>query len=135
MKSSGEDAGKLVLRVVLGILLLFHGVSKLQNGVGWMGGLLANHGLPGFLAYGSYIGEVLAPVLLILGLYTRIAGLIVVGLMTTAVLLVHTGQFFTINKSGGWDLELQAFFFFNAIAVMFLGAGRYSLGGPNGRWN
>lgn len=135
MKSSGEDAGKLVLRVVLGVLLLFHGVFKLQNGVGWMNGLLANHGLPAFLAYGSYIGEVLAPVLLILGLYTRIAGLAVVGLMVTAVLLVHAGDFAKINSSGGWQLELQAFFFFNAIAVMFLGAGRYSMGGVNGRWN
>ncbi len=134
MKSS-EDAGKLVLRVVLGILLLFHGVSKLQNGVGWMDGMLANHGLPSFLAYGVYVGEVLAPVLLILGLFTRVAGLLVVGLMAFAVLLVHGGEFGMINKTGGWQLELQAFFFFNAIAVMFLGAGRYSVGGVNGRWN
>ncbi len=135
MKSSGDDAGKLVLRVVLGVLLLIHGISKLQSGVGWMEGLLANHGLPAFLAYGAYVGEVLAPVLLILGLFTRLAGLIVVGLMTMAVLLVHTGELFMLNKSGGWQLELQAFFFFNAIVVMLLGAGRYSLGGPYGRWN
>ncbi|MGH8616552.1 MAG: DoxX family protein [Burkholderiales bacterium] len=135
MKSSGEDAGKLVLRVVLGVLLLVHGIYKLQNGVGWMHGLLANHGLPSFLAYGAYVGEVLAPMLLILGLFTRFAGLIVVGHMTMAVLLMHTGDFALINKSGGWQLELQAFFFFNAIAVMLLGAGRYSLGGPYGRWN
>lgn len=133
--NSSEDAGKLVLRVVLGLLLLVHGVFKLKHGVSWMEGLLANHGLPAFLAYGSYIGEVLAPVLLILGLYTRVAGLVVVGLMTTAVLLVHTGEFAMINKSGGWQLELQAFFFFNAVAVIFLGAGRYSVGGVNGRWN
>lgn len=135
MKSSGEDAGKLVLRVVLGLLLLVHGVFKLQNGIGWMDGLLANHGLPSFLAYGVYVGEVLAPVLLILGLFTRVAGLLVVGLMAVAVLLAHGGEFAMINKSGGWQLELQAFFFFNAIAVMLLGAGRYSLGGPYGRWN
>jgi len=135
MKSSSDDAGKLVLRVVLGILLLFHGVSKLQNGVDWMNGLLANHGLPSLLAYGAYVGEVLAPVLLILGLFTRVAGLIVAGLMVMAVFLVHTGELFMINKTGGWQLELQAFFFFNAIAVMLLGAGRYSLGGPSGRWN
>ena len=55
--------------------------------------------------------------------------------MIVAVLLVHTAQFFTMTKSGGWALELQGFYFASAIAVALLGAGRYSVGGITGKWN
>ena len=55
--------------------------------------------------------------------------------MIVAVLLVHTSEVFTVNSSGGYGLELQAMYLFSAIAVALLGAGRYSLGGIDGRWN
>ena len=54
------DLGKLVLRVVLGVLILFHGVSKLMHGPGYVLGVVAQAGLPSILAYGVYIGEVAA---------------------------------------------------------------------------
>jgi putative oxidoreductase len=41
--------------------------------------MLAGVGLPEFIAYGAYIGEVVGPILLILGLYGRIgAGLVAI---------------------------------------------------------
>lgn len=46
------DLGKLILRLTLGLLLLLHGIAKLENGVGWISGSLQGYGLPGFLAYG-----------------------------------------------------------------------------------
>jgi putative oxidoreductase len=55
--------------------------------------------------------------------------------MIVAVLLAHTAQFFTLNGTGGWALELQGMYFGAALAVALLGAGRYSLGGANGRFN
>jgi putative oxidoreductase len=55
--------------------------------------------------------------------------------MIVAVLLVHTGQFFTLSQTGGWALELQGFYFIAAIVVALQGAGRYSVGGETGRWN
>jgi putative oxidoreductase len=81
------------------------------------------------------IGEVLAPLLLIVGAWTRLAALAVVVNMVVAVLLAHTGQLFTIAKSGGYGLELQAMYLFAAISVALLGAGRYSVSGARGRWN
>ncbi len=64
-----DDTGKLILRLTLGILILLHGLFKITGGgVGGIGGMLSSHGLPGFLAYGVYIGEILAPVLLIVGI-------------------------------------------------------------------
>jgi putative oxidoreductase len=130
-----DDQGKLVLRVLLSVLILFHGISKLIGGVGFIGGMLAKAGLPAALGYLVYIGEVLAPLLMLVGLFTRAAALIIVGNMIVALLLVHTSQFFSLNETGGWALELQGMYLGSAIAVALLGAGRYSLGGAEGRFN
>jgi putative oxidoreductase len=133
--SSGGDAGRFVLRVALGVLVLFHGVSKLTGGNAFVTGALAKVGMPASLGYLVFIGEVLAPLLLIVGAWTRLAALAVVVNMVVAVLLAHTGQLFTIAKSGGYGLELQAMYLFAAISVALLGAGRYSVSGARGRWN
>ena len=130
-----DDTGKLILRLALGILILLHGIAKVTGGVGSLSGMLASHGLPGVLAYGVYIGEVVAPVLLIIGLYTRPAAWIVVINMLVAVWLVHMKDLGAINKQGGWALELQGMFLFGALAVAFLGAGRFSIGGTGGKYN
>lgn len=133
--SAYDDLGKLILRLGLGILLLLHGLAKLDSGVGWIVDMLGQHGLPGFLAYGVYLGEVVAPILIILGLFTRIGGLVIVLNMLFVFGLVHMDQLFLLGKSGGWELELQGLFLFSSIAVTLFGAGAYSLGGRNGRWN
>ncbi len=130
-----DQVARLLLRLLLGLLLLFHGISKLAHGLGPIPGLLSQHGMPAFVAYGVFLGEVLAPVLMILGWWTRLGAVLVVGNMVFALGLVHTKQFFTLSPTGGWALELQAFYFFVAIAILLLGAGRYSLGGAGGRWN
>jgi putative oxidoreductase len=53
--------GKLLLRLAVGGLMLFHGLHKLFGGVGFISGMLVEKGLPGFIAYGVLIGEVVAP--------------------------------------------------------------------------
>ncbi|MDB5800537.1 MAG: GntR family transcriptional regulator [Rhodocyclales bacterium] len=130
-----SDLGKLVLRLTVGLLLLLHGVSKLKNGVDFIGPMLIQHGLPAQLAYLSYVGEVLAPALLLVGLWSRIAALVVVVNMLFAVFLMHMSQLGDLSQSGGWALELQAFYLFTSVAIALLGAGRYSVGGSSGRYN
>lgn len=134
-ESSREDLGRLVLRLSLAVLLLFHGVSKLLGGVGFITGMLAKMGLPEAIGYLVYVGEVVAPLLILVGVWTRLAALIVAGNMVVAILLVHTKEFFTMSESGGWALELQGIYLFAAIALALLGAGRYSIGGRTGKWN
>lgn len=133
--SHTDDAGKLVLRAALAITLLFHGVAKLSGGIGFVADMLAKAGAPAVLGNLVYVGEVVAPLLILFGYFTRPAALVVAINMLVAVLLVHTSQFFTLNATGGWALELQGMFFFAAVAVALLGAGRYSAGGKLGRWN
>lgn len=131
-----DDTGKLILRLALGIMILLHCLSKLSSGVGGIAGMLSSHGLPGFIAYGVYVGEILGPLLLILGIYSRLGAFFVFANMVVALLLAHSSQFGSINpQTGGWALELQGMFLFTALALMFTGAGRFSLGGSGGRWN
>ncbi len=121
------DIGKLILRLSLGGMMLLHGIAKLQQGMGWIGGSLARHGLPEWLAYGVFVGELLAPVMVIVGLYTRIgAGLMAIN-MLFAIFLAHSNEIFALTSHGGWAIELQAFFLFTALALVFLGAGRFAL--------
>ncbi|MCX7139586.1 MAG: DoxX family protein [Proteobacteria bacterium] len=127
---NSDAFGKLVLRLTLGVLMAFHGISKLMNPartLETMSGLLAAAGLPTYLAYGVFIGEVLAPILIILGIYSRIGGLIVVINMVFAVLLAHPAQLLALTKTGGWALELQGFYLLTGLALLFLGSGRIAV--------
>src|SRR4051794_20752491 len=97
-----EDSGKLLLRLTLGVLLLFHGVAKLIHGIGFVHTMMSAHGLPDALAYGVYLGEVLGPVLVILGWYSRVGALLIVANMLFVFGYTHQGDFFSIGRSGGW---------------------------------
>jgi putative oxidoreductase len=122
-----DDIGKLVLRLTLGILMLLHGIAKMRYGVSGIEGMMTSHGLPGFLAYGVFIGEVLAPLLVIFGFYARIGGVIIAVNMVVAIALAHGSQLFDIAKSGGWALELQGFFLFTSVVVALIGPGKFGI--------
>ena len=121
------DLGKLVLRLALGVLVLLHGEAKLRGGVDPIEGMLTAQGLPGVLAYGALLGEVLGPLMLIAGYYGRIGALLIAINMLFALGLAHMGQLGQLNDQGGWALELQGMFLFSAIALALLGPGRYSV--------
>jgi putative oxidoreductase len=129
MNPSLDDAGKLLLRVTLGVLVLLHGIAKIFGGPAFVIGLLEKLGLPGELGYAVFIGEGIAPLLMIFGAFTRIAALLVAANMVVAVLLVHVDKLLVLDKTGGWALELEGMFFLTALAVALLGPGRYSIDG------
>ncbi len=130
-----DDIGKLILRLSVGILLLMHGLFKLMHGIAGISALIQANGWPVWIAYGVYIGEIIAPALLILGLVTRASAVVIVLNMLIAIYLAHSHQLFHLTKSGGWLLELQGLYLFGALAITFLGAGRFSIGGTRGRMN
>ena len=127
-KKLSDDMGKIILRFTLGFLMLLHGYSKLVNGIDGIIMRLVNDGFPELLAYGVYVGEIIAPIMIIMGLFTRISSAIYAFTMFFAIYIAHSSDVFTINeKSGGSVIELQLLFMFVAIALMFLGAGKYSV--------
>ena len=123
-----EDLGKLLLRVSLGVLILFHGVDKIIHGAGFALTAVGRLGLPQDLGYLVYAGEVLAPLLLILGLWTRPAALVIAVNMVAAVWLAHRNELLLLGPGGGWALELQAMYLVAALSLALTGGGRCSVG-------
>lgn len=70
--------------------------------------MLVAQGLPGFIAYGVFVGEIITPVLIIIGLFTRQAAFIYAFNILVATLLVGMGKFFTLTNVGAWGLESEA---------------------------
>lgn len=124
-----DELGKLVLRATIGGIMLFHGVGKMSHGVEGVKKLIATKGLPDFFAYGVYIGEVIAPLLMIVGFWSRTAALIVAFNMVVAILTAHAGDVFKTGPGGGWAIELQMLYLLGSLAVALLGPGRLSVSG------
>lgn len=129
-----DDLGKLVLRLNIGGLMLLHGISKIQNFEGtlqWLSGVMASLSLPTFMAYGVFLGEVIAPVLLILGILPRLSSLAIIATMAMAILSHTTGEnatpLFSLGGYGGWNFELQGLYLFGALAILIMGSGKISL--------
>lgn len=137
-KIHADDIAKLVLRIGVGGMMLCHGVAKLKSPGGTVGGIgemLKGKGLPEFLAYGVYLGEVVAPVLLIIGFLTRPAAAVLVFTMFTAIGLAHSGDILKLTEHGSWAIELPMLFVVGGIALVFLGAGKFSVSRGRGRWD
>ncbi len=123
-----ESTGKLILRITLGFLILLHGIGKLMHGIDWLDGALTAAGLPTFFKYGVYVGEIVAPLLVIAGYYSRIGAWLIAVNMLFALGLAHGAELFVIDpQSGGLALEKQYLFMFGAIALALIGPGRYAV--------
>jgi len=109
-----------VLTIGLGVLMLFHGVHKILNGVDFITPLLEVYSIPyaEYLAYGVYIGEVIAPLLLISGYYIRVAGGVIVLNMLVAIFLVHQNEIFTLTEHGSWSLEIPMLYLVIGLALL-----------------
>lgn len=125
--SLNENLAKLLLRLFLGFLFIFHGYAKLIHGTSSIEAILLANNLPQFFVYGVYIGEIVAPIFIIIGYYTRFFSFVIVINLIFAIYLVHSGDLFSLSKSGGLSLELQFFYMFNAFILMIMGPGKYSI--------
>ncbi|MDX2445117.1 MAG: DoxX family protein [Bacteroidales bacterium] len=131
MKDISQNTGFLILRIALGSSMLLHGISKLLNGVEGISNMLIGKGIPGFLAYGVYAGEVIAPILLMIGFRTRIAALILVINMLVIFFIAHPGDIFALTEKGAWELELAGLYLFSSLALFFTGGGKFAVSSSN----
>jgi putative oxidoreductase len=122
------DLALLVLRVVLGIIMLYHGWPKLTNLGGTIEGFTGmGIPLPALSAIFATVAEVGGGLLLLAGAFTDVAGLLVAIDMLGAILFVHAKNGFAVNEGGfEWPLALLAM----ALAIAFAGPGRYAVGRP-----
>ncbi|AAP77656.1 DoxX family protein [Helicobacter sp. MIT 03-1614] len=122
-----DDLGKLIVRLCVGGLMLFHGVNKITNGVSGIEGFMESHGLPTLFAYGAYIGEVLAPLMIIVGYQVRIAAALEAFTMLVAIYVATGFEIFTLDNHGAWVIELHLLYMLPCIALIFMGGGRYGV--------
>ena len=129
-----SDIGILMLRVTAGGLLLLHGINKVQTGIEDQMALLAANGIPAFFMYLVYITQVVAPVLLILGILTRLSA---ASIVVTLVVILYVAPFplMALGPHGEWAMEIQLFFLMVPLALFFIGPGRFVVR-PNksGNW-
>jgi putative oxidoreductase len=130
-----EALGKLLLRLSVGGLMLGHGIYKLLHGLGGIEKMLAEYNLPTALAYGVPAGEVIAPLMIILGIWSRLAGLTLAFTMGMAIYLAFGATALNFGANGGLNAELTLLFLSGGLAITFLGSGKFSVSGGNGTWD
>ena len=127
--NQSEHLAKFLLRLMVGGLMLFHGLAKLLNlqTLGFIKNQLVEIGMPPVFAYGVFVGEIVAPILILLGIYSRFGGFLIFINMIFAIVLVHMHDILALTEHGGWRLELQVFYLIGGILILMLGSGRYAI--------
>jgi len=101
------EVSTLILRLVLGATFFIHGLVKFQGGIENIVGWFDSIGLPGVLAYGVAVIEMVGGLALILGLGSRIVSSLFVVLMLGATVKVKlAGGFLGNGQGAGWELDL-----------------------------
>ena len=119
----------LVLRVVLGIVMLGHGYSKITPaGFHQHAGFVSHLGMPWWFAFFSTAAEVGGGSLLILGLFARFAAASICAELIVIIATVHWKN--GLLAQGGYQLPLALAAM--AFALIFLGAGSISLDAVRG---
>ena len=136
-----ENLGKLILRLNLGFLMLFHGGETIM---GTNTILKTTDPVPDPIAWSlAILGEVIAPLMIMAGVFTRVGAFFISGFMVCALLLRHTfgerNHWLNTERPlaeglAAYGLESQMFFLWCAVAVMLIGAGKYGLN-KGGKWN
>jgi len=119
-----NDYGRLVLRLGLGVIFLLSGWMKVQD----MDMVVGYFGTMGFSATFAYLvayGELLGGAAIILGLLTRFSALVMAVIMAVVLFMLKFGNPILAPdmSQSGFELVL----FTSAMALVFLGAGRFSL--------
>lgn len=138
--SSGTafDLALLVARVVLAWIFIYYGSAKLFGAFPGSGGPHGLHATATFMSQGAHLrpGELFAVmagaielgggIAMALGLFTRLAGLALVGDMVMAVITVTGAE--GLNPTGtGTGYQLNLAIAGLALAAALIGAGRFSV--------
>jgi putative oxidoreductase len=109
----------LVMRLALGAVMVGHGYHKVFGGLHHHVQVVSSLGLPGWTAYLSAFTEFFGGILVLLGLFTRVAAFAICINMSVAIAKVHFHNGLMGDKGYEFPLALAAL----AFALIFLGAG------------
>lgn len=100
------EMGLLILRVVLGITFLLHGVAKFQMGLGNVAGWFESIGILSFLGYVVAFIELLGGIALIVGLGTRVFSALLAIVMAGAIFTSKLSIGFIGAEAAGYELDV-----------------------------
>ncbi len=129
------DLGLLLLRLAVGGLMIPHGIAKILGSLEPIQNMLSAKGLPVFLSYGVYLGEIVAPLLIVLGYFGRPAAIVFAFTMLLSIYLAYGLSGFGFNQYGGLHVELNLLFLFGALTLFFTGSGKYSIRKGTNKWD
>ncbi|MFV0480455.1 MAG: DoxX family protein [Campylobacteraceae bacterium] len=123
------DLGKLLVRITVAVMMLPHGITKLPFfwGLSQASGTLVKSGLPGSLAFTAYIGEIIGPLLILIGYKAKFGAVLVIITMVFAIILTSGTSLFGLDAYGGFKGEKQLLYIVASFAIIYLGSGKYSL--------
>jgi putative oxidoreductase len=119
-----QPVSLLVLRIALGVIFLFHGYPKLAHPSPQIYEAFADHGFPRYFVQVAGIVETFGGGLLLLGLFTRGAALLLAIEMCVAIWKVHFRSYLAVN-----EFEFPMALAVSCFLLATLGAGRVSLDG------
>ncbi len=109
----------LVMRVALGAIMVGHGSQKVFGGLHHHAQFVASLGLPAWTGYLSSFTEFIGGLLILAGLFTRVAALAICIDLAVAIWKVHFHN--GMMGNGGYEFPLAAATL--AFALIFFGAG------------
>lgn len=123
-----RPAAPLVLRVILGALIVWHGIDKFDTGIPMIEDMFRMWGVPapGLTAPLTAVVEIAAGAMLVLGLGTRLAAM-ALGVVLAGALVYVKWDLGIISSGPMPGAELDLALFAGLIAVIVLGPGRVSL--------
>lgn len=119
------DLALLLIRLGVGFAFAFHGWQKVSNPDATVEGF-ATMGVGAVLTYIAMYTEFIGGVLVIVGFFTRYAGIALAIFMAVGIYLAHLSKGYSI-QNGGYEYALMLML--GALALVFTGAGRYSIAG------
>ncbi len=124
------DVAILILRVVLGIVIMLHGVYKFQKKSFFDKLWREDYGFPKGSVLLTGILQVVCALAIIGGVFSRLAALILFLVMLVATYISiakHHEPFLSTPDGKGWDINFLLMG--SLIALIFLGAGKWALAG------
>lgn len=133
---TNDNAGSLIARLTLGLVMFPHGAQKM---LGWFGGygfsgtmgfFTGTMHIPAFFAFLAILAEFAGALGLVVGLFGRVAAFGIACVMGVAIVMGHAANGFFMNWYGnqageGFEYHLLAIGL--ALIVMVCGSGKASL--------
>lgn len=119
------DLGLAILRVVIGVIFIAHGVPKLFGGMEGTAGFFGSIGIPLPLAAAWLVAllEFLGGLALIAGLFVMPISLLLVAHMLTGIVLVHAPNGFYVIGPGSGGVEFNLILAASLLMLVFGGPG------------